>query len=127
MALVHVTAVRNTLADAIDTAVNTGAGTATIEFQTAGSVEVATINLGNPAFGAAASGTITLNATTDDTNATGNASPVTKFVLKDRDGAEVLTGSVTATSGGGDIELSAVIIGAGSTVSITSLTYSASA
>lgn len=128
MSLVHIATVRNALADLIDDLVNTGAGAnGTIEFQTAASAEVATINLSAIAFGAAAGGTMTLAATTDDTNATGNGSPVTKFIVKDQDGAEVFQGTVTLTAGGGDIELSATTIGSGSTVSLTSFTYSASA
>jgi hypothetical protein len=128
MALVHITAARDALANLIDDLVNTGAGSeGTIEFQTGASAEVATILLSAVAFGASSGGTMTLAATTDDTNATGSASAVTKFIVKDQDGNEVFQGTVTLTSGGGDIELSATTIGAGSTVSITSFTYSASA
>lgn len=128
MVLVHITAARNTLADAITTLIDTGAGTeGTLEFQTAASAEVATIDFSATSFGAASGGTATVNATVDDTNATGSASAVTKYIVKDQDGAEVYQGSATITSGGGDIELTAVIIGAGSTVTLTSYTYSASA
>ena len=94
---------------------------------TAGDVTVATLDLSATSFGAASGGTATANAISDDTNAAGNASPVTKFFMNDQDGNEVYRGSVTITSGGGDIELSAVVIGAGSTVIMTSYTYSASA
>lgn len=125
MALTHVTAVRNTLADAIDDAVNAGAGAGTLEFQTSGDVEVATLTFSDPAFGAASSGTITAGTITDDTNATGGT--VSKFRIFDSSSTEVLSGTVTATGGGGDIELSSVSVGAGDTVSLTSLTYTASA
>ncbi len=130
MALVHVTAHRNTLAAAITTAIDTGGGAnGTLEFQTAASAEVATINLAAPpSFGAPAAGIATISATVDDTDATGSGSAVTKYIVKDRAGVEVYQGTVTITSGGGDIELTAVIIGAGSTVSIgTNYTYAASA
>lgn len=125
MALTHVTAVRNTLADAIDDAVNAGAGAGTLEFQTSGDAEVATLTFSDPAFGAASSGTITAGTITDDTNATGGT--VSKFRIFDSNSTEVLSGTVTATGGGGDIELSSVSVGAGDTVSLTSLTYTASA
>jgi len=126
MALVHVTAVRNTLTDAVVDAIDVGAGSnGTLEFQTSGDVEVATLNFAATAFGAASGGTATAAAIADDTNATGGT--IAKFVIKDADGSEVYRGTVTATSGGGDIELSSLAITAGDTVSLTSLTYSASA
>ena len=128
MTLVHVVGVRNQLADLIDTIINTGGGAnGTLELRTAAEAVVATLDFADPAFGAAAAGIITAGTIADDTNATGNASAVTQFVIFDKADVEVLRGSVTITSGGGDIELSAVIIGAGSTVSMTSLTYAASA
>lgn len=129
MSLVHIAAARNDLADAITALIDTGAGAnGTLEFLTAGDVVVATIDLSAASFGAAAAGIATIAATVDDTNAVGNASPVTKFFFKDQDDNEVYRGTATITSGGGDIELTSVIIGAGSTVSIgTNYTYAASA
>lgn len=125
MAITHATAVRNGLADYIDDQVNGGAGAGTLVFQTSGDVEVATCTFSSPAFGAASAGVITANSITDDTNATGGT--VTKFRIYDGSSTEILNGTVTATGGGGDIELSSTTIGAGDTVSITSLTYEASA
>lgn len=93
----------------------------TIEFQTAGSAEVATLTLGTPAFGASATGTATANAITSDTSATGGT--ITKAVFKTSGAATLFTVSVTATSGGGDIELSSVAIGSGDTVSMSSYTH----
>lgn len=129
MSFTHVESLRNVLADAVDTDINTGAGTAVLEIQTSGAVVLATINLDNPAFGAASAGVITLaGVPLSDTNAdsTGTAE---RWLIKDRDGAAVLTGganSVTLAAGGGDIELSSLGITAGDTVTITSLTYTAS-
>ncbi len=94
-------------------------------FQTSGSSEVATILLSDPAFGAAAAGVITAGSMTDDTNATGGT--VDNFIITDKDNTTIVSGTVTATGGGGDIELSSVTIGAGDTVSMSSLTYEASA
>ena len=127
MSLVHITTARNGIADYIVDLLDVGAADAQgdLVFMTSGDVEVATPALSNPAFGAAASGTATANAITDDLSATGGT--VALFKVVDRNNAEVFRGTVTATSGGGDIELSSVIIGAGSTVSMTSLTYSSSA
>lgn len=127
MAITHATAVRNGLADYIDDQVNVGTNPGTLVFQTSGDVEVATCTFSATAFGAATNGVITANAISDDINATGGT--VTKFRIYNGDitPAEVLSGTVTATGGGGDIELSSTTIGAGDTVSITSLTYEASA
>lgn len=127
MAITHETAVRNGLADFIDDEVNTGTTNlgGRVIFQTSAAGEVATLEFSDPAFGAASSGVITANSISDDTNATGGE--VDNFIITDRDNTTVLSGTVTATGGGGDIELSSTTIGAGDTVSITSLTYEASA
>ncbi len=124
-AVTHPTAVRTAIADLVVDRLDAGAGAGTLEFQTAGSVEVATLTFSDPAFGAAASGTATASAITSDTNATGGT--ITKFVAQDSDGTDVFLGSCTATGGGGDITLSSVVISAGQTVAVTSLTYSAPA
>ena len=117
---------RNTLADAVDAAINTGAGTAVLEILATATV-LATINLQNPAFGAASSGVITLaGVTLSDTSAdaTGTADG---FQIKDRNGTVVLSGTVTGLSGGGDIELDNTSIVATQQVDITALTYTAPA
>lgn len=127
MAITHETAVRNALADLIDDQVNAGTTNpgGRIIFQTSANAEVATCEFSDPAFGAASGGVITANAISDDTNATGGT--VDNFIITSRDGTTILSGTVTATGGGGDIELSSLTIGAGDTVSVTSLTYEASA
>lgn len=123
MALTHTTAVRNALADLVVDLIDAGAGAGYIEFQTSGDAEVATCPFSDPAFGAAAAGIATASAITDDSSATGGT--IAKFRLKDSNDLEVLAGTVTVVSGGGDIELSAVVIAALSTVEMTALTYEA--
>jgi hypothetical protein len=125
MSLTHTTAVRNGLADYTVDQVDTGAGDATgdLVIMTSGDTEVATLTMANPAFGAASSGTATANTITDDTSATGGTAAKAK--LQNRDNTEIVRCSVTATGGGGDIELSSVVVGAGDTVSVSALTYSA--
>ncbi|MCA9367967.1 hypothetical protein KC887_06955 [Candidatus Kaiserbacteria bacterium] len=125
MALTHVTAVRNALADAINTAVNAGSGAGQLVIMTSGDVEVATLTMSDPAFGAASSGAITANAITSDTSATGGTAAL--FKVQDSDANEVYRGTVTATGGGGDLELSSLAIGSGDTVAVSSLVYTASA
>lgn len=125
MAITHTTTVRNGLADYVVDAVDNGTTDANgdLVINTSGDVEVATLGFSNPAFGAASTGTATANSISSDTNATGGTAA--KFVVQDRDNTTVFQGSVTATGGGGDMELSSVAIGAGDTVSITTFTYTA--
>lgn len=84
----------------------------------------ATLTLATPAFGASSSGTATAGAITSDTNATGNASPVSKASLETSGGTIHIYCDVAASAS--DINLSnGLTIGAGDTVSCSSLTYTA--
>lgn len=79
---------------------------------------LATFALPNPAFGAAAAGVASANAiATVQGAAAGDAG---YFRVKESGGAAVMDGSVTATGGGGDLELNTITISAGVDVSITS-------
>jgi hypothetical protein len=123
MALTHVTAIRDGFADAVDAACNVSAP-GNLEFMTSGDVEVATLALANPAaFGDSSSGVITANTITDEDSATGGT--VALFKFEDGAASEVFRGTVTATSGGGDIELSSLSITATDKVSMTAFTYTA--
>lgn len=130
MTLALSTDTRNKAADAIADDVDAGASNGYIEIRTGAApgpnaadsgTLLATLPMSDPAFGAAAAGVVTANSITDDSSAdaTGTAA---HFRLKDSDGNVVCEGSVTATGGGGDIELNSVSIVSGGTVSITSFT-----
>jgi hypothetical protein len=121
-ALTHPTAVRNALADLVVDLIDAGAGAGTLVFQTAGDVEVATLTFSDPAFGAASGGTATANAITSDTDATGGT--VAKARAFSSTPAEVFACAVGTS--GSDINLSSLAVGAGDTVSMSSLTYTAS-
>lgn len=123
MAVTHATAIRNTIADAVVDAIDAGVGAGTLELQTSGAVEVATLAFSATAFGAASSGVATAAAITDDTSATGGT--ITQFQIKNGSGTVIISGSVSASGGGGDIVISSTSIGAGDTVSASSLTYTA--
>jgi hypothetical protein len=101
--------------------IDAGPAAGTLEFQTAASAEVATCTFSDPAFGAASSGTATANAITSDTNATGGT--ITKAVLQDSTGSDVVLCAVGTS--GSDINMSSTTIGAGDTVAVTALTYTA--
>lgn len=110
------TIARNAAVDAVAALCNSG----DIRFETSANNEVATCTFGATAFGAASSGTATANSIADDASATGGTIDHAK--LRKSDASEVMTVTCTATGGGGDIELTSLVIGAGDTVSVTSLT-----
>jgi hypothetical protein len=122
----HSAAMREDICDAVLALIDGDAAAGKIVLKTATDAVVATLPLAYPA-GTVAAAVLTFDCTPalEDTNATGNASPVTKFEVQDNTGDVVLTGDVTATSGGGDLELSSTTINAGDTVSISSFTYTA--
>ncbi len=125
MALAHVVAIRNSLANSIVTAITVGTGgNGNLVFLAAADATVAVLPLTEPAAPVAVAGVITYDAITDDTNAVGG--DIVAFMIVDADGAEVYRGNVTLVGGGGDIEMSTLTIAAAETVRVTSLTYTAS-
>lgn len=111
---------RNAACDAVVDRIDVGSTDANgdLVIMTSGDVEVATLAMSNPAFGAAASGLAAANTISDDTNATGGTAA--KFKFQDRDNAEVLQGTVSTS--GADLNLSSIVIGAGDTVAISAFT-----
>lgn len=103
----------------------TGAQPADPDAGIGGATLLAELLMSNPAFGAsidqAPGARATANAISDDVSAdaTGTAA---WFRVVDRDNNGVMDGDVTATAGGGDMELNSVAISAGAVVSITSFT-----
>lgn len=120
MAVTHLAATRNGIADFV---VDQLDGGTLIFYQADGTTEVATCTFGTPAFGAAAAGVATANAITADTSATGGTTTIANLTTSGA--SEIVECSVTSTGGGGDIELSSNVVGAGDTVTISSLTYTA--
>jgi len=123
MAVTHPTAVRDIIANAVVDSIDTG-GAGSLIFQTSGDVEVATLTFSATAFGASSSGTATAAAITSDTSATGGT--VAKFKIQNGSAADAGFAGAVSTSGS-DINLSSLTVGAGDTVSISSLTYTAPA
>lgn len=123
MTLTHPTAARNYLADAHDDYVNTGSGTAVLQILE-GSTVLCEMNLSNPAFGDASSGTIELNSTplTGTVTETGVADA---YQVVNANGDVAHSGSITSEGGGGDIELNYISLTKGFGVYITSYSYTA--
>lgn len=124
-------AARNAAADAVMALVDAGAGAGKLKIRTGakpasggastGTV-LASLTFSDPATGAAASGVDTASAITQDSSAdaTGTAG---HFEVTDSDDNVVFRGDVTATGGGGDMQLVTTAIVAGQPVQITSFTY----
>lgn len=122
--LTHPTmATRNGIADYVVDQLDLNTPPAKLVMLTAGGATVATLTFGNPAFGAAASGTATAGPIAADSSAIGGT--IAKAELRQGGGTPIILCSVTAAGGGGDIQMSSVVISPGQQVSLTSLTYSA--
>lgn len=121
MTVGHGSTIRDTLADAVDAALGSGAQ---LRFYTSGYVSLlCTINLNTPAFGSASSGTITLQGVPLEGTCTGGT--IAKFRLVTGAGTEVVNGDVGIS--GQDINLSNNVVQTGDVIRITGLTYSAPA
>jgi hypothetical protein len=125
MAVTHPTATRNGLCDYVVDQLDLNTPPGKLVLQTGAGAAVATLTFANPAFGAAAAGVATANAIVADTNAIGGT--IAKAELRQGNATPIVLCSVTATGGGGDIQLNSVVISAGQQVSLTSLTYAAPA
>lgn len=128
MAVTHVTALRNVLADAVDNYLNTtgSADTGGDLVIRASTTILVTFEFQNPAFGAAAAGVITLAGVPISATA-GAAGTADNALVRDRDNAQAMACSVTGAGGGGDVEVSNTNIANGQDCSLDSFTYTAPA
>ncbi len=125
------TTARNGACDGVVDLIDGGAGAGTMEIRTTApptnpgdadaGVLLATLTFSDPAFGAASSGVATANSITSDTNVD-NSGTAGHFRVKDSNGVVIMQGTITATSGGGDIEFNTVTFVAGGTAAISSMT-----
>jgi hypothetical protein len=128
VSVVHTTAIRTGLADLVVDAIDGGTSNGVLQFQTAAEAEVATLAFGSPAFGDAVSGVATADTIDPDADAVGGTIDHARLYTSDdgiTPGTEILSCSVTATGGGGDIELNSVVVAAAQEVQLNSLTYAA--
>jgi hypothetical protein len=123
MAVTHTSSTRGTLAEAIRTLANANGTPELGIHQTSGDTLLCTIEI--PDFGAQSSGTITSAANGND--GTAGASGTAGYCrVNDGAGTEIFRGSVTATGGGGDVEINSTTITSGDTIALTTdVTYSA--
>lgn len=126
MAVTHPSVFRTTVADLVTSTLSTAGKLKFRLTGTAGSpgTAAATLSLANPAAPGGTAGVITFSTITSDTNAAGNASPVATATLETGGGTVVVHCAVAASAS--DINLTGgLTIGAGDTVSCSSLTYTA--
>lgn len=110
----------NSIVDLIDSGSTNPTGSINI-YTTGLSVLLVTLNFSNPAFGNSLNGVATGNPVTNGVAlASGTASI---FTAVNRNGVEIFRGTVSATGGGGDIELSSVSIATSQIISINSTTF----
>lgn len=127
MAVTHSTASRDLATNAVVDQLDAAASK--LVFRVGGTVSaagtaVATLTFATPAFGASSTGTATAGAIASDTNATGNASAVSKASLETTGGTIAIYCDVAASAS--DINMSnGLTVAAGDTVSCSSLTYTA--
>lgn len=130
MAIALTTAARNAGIDAIAGLVDAGPAGGTIKIYTGASpgpntavtgTLLATFTLdATRAFAAAATGVVTLDVSPAITTTGVAAGTAGYFRMADSTGTAVLDGTVTATGGGGDLELNTTTISSGLTLEITS-------
>jgi len=124
----NTTNIRDTLADAVDTAINQGSGAGLLRFYTASyAATLCTITLNDPAFGASSSGTITLDLSPNGylEGTCGAGGVLAKFRFLDSDGNEIVNGDVGIS--GQDINFANTTVSTNDVLRITGLTYSAPA
>lgn len=123
---------RNALADQFKTRIDLGAGAGTIKIYTgtqpatgdtalSGNTLLGTLTCTDPSAAGASSGVLTLSAITQDSSAD-NSGTATWARVQDSDGNNVVDVDVTATGGGGSLQLNTTTIAAGGPIGITAFT-----
>jgi len=123
MAVTHSTASKDLATNAVVDQLDGAGSKLCFRISSAGAI-AATLTMATPAFGASSSGTATAGTITQDSNATGNASAVSHATLQTSGDVVAITCQVAASAS--DINMTGgLTIGAGDTVTCSSLTYAA--
>ncbi len=131
MAVGLATGLRNARLDQITAKIDLGAAAGKLRIYnsprpaTGGTITstlLAELVFSDPSAGAAAGGTLTMNAITQDSMADNSGTALWARVI-DSDGNFVADMSVTAVGGGGDVQLNSTTIVAGGVVQVNSATF----
>lgn len=127
MTLMLNTALQNLMADAVaddldgaTLTIYTGSAPASANDSATGTT-LAVVTLPTPAMGDSAAGVSSKSGTWEDPTA--DATGTAGYFRIVTTGGRVIQGSITATSGGGDMELDSVSLTAGDTFTVTSFTW----
>lgn len=120
MSLTHATATRNAFAQKLNDLLTSGCK---LRFRD-GTTTIVDIPLDFPAFGAPSIGVITLEGVPLDADAVATGD-IDNVQLLNGSAAIVVSGTVTVTGGGGDLEINNITVNSGQNVAIQSLTYAA--
>jgi hypothetical protein len=127
MALSHPAPIRTALANVIKTAIDAGSGPGFLELKNSGGAVLASIILNKPC-GTVTNGVLTYTVSPLPRDPLGDANGTAAlFSIKDSTGVEVYSGTVTATGGGGDVEMISTSVIANLPVEISDMSYGASA
>lgn len=126
MAITHPTTVRNSLADLVVDLLDAGAGPGKVRVFAGGTggTLLCQITLADPAFGAAASAVATAAGLPKEGTAT-VAGTANAFTVVDSVDVIAFQGTITATAGGGDMELTSTTIAINDVIRINTFTYTA--
>ena len=125
MSVTHSTAARNAAANAVVDLLDAGTPPGDLVFLTSGDATVCTIELETTAFGAAANGVATLAQGSGKTSDGATAGTIAKAEFRNAAGTAVIF--CACGTSGSDINITALALDTGDTVTLTSLTYTAPA
>ena len=127
-------AAQNAAVNAVTALIDAGASAGTLKIYTGsapGDADTAptgtllvTVTLNDPAYAAASGGVAALDVTPALSGGAVATATAGYFLIEDSNGVNIMTGSITATGGGGDLELTDITLTSGQTVNITSLNVS---
>lgn len=124
MALSHSSSLRNSFATAVHNAINAGSGPGKLILK-AGATILGTIILNDPA-GSVSGATLTIDVDPlPEDPAADAAGTIDAFEFRDSDNNLVLSGTVTATGGGGDLTIATTSIPSGNPLRLDSFVYTA--
>lgn len=122
MALTFATGIKAARASAVLAKISSGTGPGILKWMTTANATLVTFNLPEPEGVVSATG-ITWDFSPAVTAAAGNTGTAGKYRLTNSAGAFAIEGTITASGGGGDLEITNTSVASGQSCSMTSLVY----